>query len=1063
MKRVCFALILFVLSSSAMRAQFYTVGEEPAGTKWMQMKSPDVPEFSVIYPKTADTVLSRYMAMNYLGYLWLSKITNSCGVDYSAPFFKTYPTVIHPFNAASNGVTLWAPRQIHFYSIPPTEMSYPQYWTEQLGIHEGRHAWQMAHFNKGFWKIMSYIFGEQAIGLASGVYPSAWFMEGDAVVAETEIGNVGRGTSPSFLRGTLGSIIPEALENADEATLKKYFAYGKNRSWDRWRFGSVKYYSPNRYEVGYMINSMARYTSKDPNLSDKILEFERRQPLNVNVVANAFEKYTRYTHREYTKDSLLQKYYELNTPTKFLKLMEQQPIEYKQIGGKGEESHQISDRVGGTNKGYYTEYSNVKELGKDQFVAIVSGYGTTPYLVTLPAFYTSSTVASEKSEILRPMSYSADGLETYKGTQIFWSEQVADPRWGQVVKSKIFCYDLTDKSVSEVETEMPYLYKPTIHNDTLYAIQYKPMFRGSSIVAVKDLKNGKTISENNVLYISENQITDFQINNNALYLCTITNFTANCYIEKKERGNQQSEPLLKINRHIIKNLDLKGDKLYFITDYFGKDVLCSLTDNKLITSNDKAITNEIGTVGSMEVFVTAKEPMYSMSDVKIESSLIDINSYDVSNYSDNIFLSKFDGERGSFVYKQAAQSIALDPDTLEFINPVAAELNRQLHEKLEPLRGKIMPATNFQSTPYHKGSHLFHFHSWSPFFADVSGATSGSYDEIVNEGDIGLTAYSQNTLGTAITMLGYSYNLNNHKNAGHAKFSYTGWYPVIEASAHIGDKDVLGGRTSFRSYLSAYIPLNYSQNGWQRGVTPQLYWQYKNYENVVNVVGQNAEGENIYRVHARERHMVVGTLGAYSVFPIAKAQYFPRLGIGTRLYAGFSPKGGDYFGSSYAAYTYGYLPGITFNQGVRVSAAYQHQAVKTHFLDNFIAEPRGYTEDIYAKDYIRATLDYAIPIYLGDISLGPIAYLKSVNIVPFADLGLYRRNSTWRNRSSAGVDVTFRTHLLRIGYPLSIGFRYARTYRPVDISSYSYVGYKAAGAGNGRKNYIGLIMEFTFK
>ena len=1081
MKRVCLTIILFFLFSSAIRAQYFTVGEEPAGTKWMQMKSPDIPEFSVIYPKTADTVLSRYMAMNYLGYLWLAKITNSCGVDYSAPFFKTYPTVIHPFNAASNGVTLWAPRQIHFYSIPPTEMSYPQYWTEQLGIHEGRHAWQMAHFNKGFWKIMSYIFGEQAIGLASGVYPSAWFMEGDAVVAETEIGNVGRGTSPSFLRGTLGSIIPETLENADEATLKKYFAYGKNRSWDRWRFGSVKYYSPNRYEVGYMINSMARYTTKDPNLSDKILEFERRQPLNVNVVANAFEKYTGYTHREYTKDSLLQKYYELNTPTKFLKLMEQQTIKYSRITGDTEKCwyrkmnlYLKSDKVGGTDKGYYTTYSNVKQLSENKLVAIVSGYGTTPYLVVIPSVYTTYgqiTLEGFKigrwrlgsdADILRPMSYSADGLETYNATKIFWSEQVQDPRWGQVVKSKIFCYDLTDKSVSEVETEMPYLYKPTIHNDTLYAIQYKPMFRGSSIVAVKDLKNGKTISENNVLYISENQITDFQINNNALYLCTITNFTANCYIEKKERGNQQSEPLLKVNRHIIKNLDLKGDKLYFITDYFGKDVLCSLTDNKLIASDNGAAANEIGTVGSVGVVVTAKEPMYSMSEVKIESSLIDINSYDVSNYGDNIFLSKFDGERGSFVYKQAAQSIALNPDTLEFINPVAAELNRQLHEKLEPLRGKITPATNFQSTPYHKGSHLFHFHSWSPFFADVSGATSGSYDQIVNEGDIGLTAYSQNTLGTAITMLGYSYSFHNHKNAGHAKFTYTGWYPVIEASAHVGDKKVLGNKISFRSYLSAYIPLNYSRNGWQRGVTPQVYWQFKNYENVVDVVGETAEGKSIYRVHTRDRHMAVGTISAYSVFPIAKAQHFPRLGIGGRLYAGFSPKGGHYFGSITAAYIYAYLPGFTFNQGVRVSAAYQRQAVKTHFLDNFIAEPRGYTEDIYGKDYMKATIDYAIPIYLGDISLGPIAYLKSVNVVPFADLGLYRRNSVWRNRSSVGLDVTFRTHLFRIGYPLSIGFRYARTYRPGDIGSYSYSGYKAAGGGNGRKNYIGLLMEITF-
>ena len=734
-------------------------------------------------------------------------------------------------------------------------------------------------------------------------------------------------------------------------------------------------------------------------------------------MANAFEKYTGYTHREYTQGNLLEKYHELNTPARFLKLMAQQPIEYSQISGRGEESYQISDRVGGTNKGYYTEYSNVKELGKDQFVSILKGYGTTPYLV----------IFHNNAEILRPMSYSADGLETYNGTQIFWSEQIQDPRWGQLVKSKIFSYNLRDKSVSEIETEMPYLFNPTVSNDTLYAIEYKPMVYSSSIVRVTDLKNNKSITSDNTIYTTVNQITDFQISGSSLYTCEVNSSGSNII----KNGNT----LLSIKDHTIKNLDLKENKLYFITDYFGKDVLCSITDNK-------------------EVF--------TISDIKIESSLVDITSYDVSAYSDEIYFSKYDGERGSFVYNQDAQNININPDSLEFTYPLVQELNRQMREKIKAENIYFQTNKDYTITPYNKASHLFHFHSWSPFFADVSGATSGSYDQIVNEGDIGLTAYSQNTLGTAITMLGYSYSFHNHKNAGHAKFTYTGWYPVIEASAHVGDKKVLGNKTSFRSYLSAYIPLNYSRNGWQRGVTPQVYWQFKNYENVVDVVGETAEGKSVYRVHTRDRHMVVGTIRAYSVFPIAKAQHFPRLGIGGRLYAGFSPKGGHYFGSITAAYIYAYLPGFTFNQGVRVSAAYQRQAVKTHFLDNFIAEPRGYTEDIYGKDYMRATIDYAIPIYLGDISLGPIAYLKSVNVVPFADLGLYRRNSVWRNRSSVGLDVTFRTHLFRIGYPLSIGFRYARTYRPGDIGSYSYSGYKAAGAGNGRKNYIGLLMEITF-
>ena len=69
------------------------------------------------------------------------------------------------------------------------------------------------------------------------------------------------------------------------------------------------------------------------------------------------------------------------------------------------------------------------------------------------------------------------------------------------------------------------------------------------------------------------------------------------------------------------------------------------------------------------------------------------------------------------------------------------------------------------------------------------------------------------------------------------------------------------------------------------------------------------------------------SLGAYKSLEVAKAQVFPRWGIGARVASSLSPKGGDNFGSEYSAYVYGYVPGLTFNQGLRLSAAYQRQDV----------------------------------------------------------------------------------------------------------------------------------------
>ena len=143
------------------------------------------------------------------------------------------------------------------------------------------------------------------MGAASAIYPSRWFLEGDAVVAETQMSSGGRGRSGFFLCEILKCIVPE------DGDASEYF-YGKNRSWDRFRFGSVKAYSPDHYSVGYMINAMARHHSGDVDLAHKILNYETSHFMSANVVASAFKEFTGKTHRQYVKDSLLQAFLTLN-------------------------------------------------------------------------------------------------------------------------------------------------------------------------------------------------------------------------------------------------------------------------------------------------------------------------------------------------------------------------------------------------------------------------------------------------------------------------------------------------------------------------------------------------------------------------------------------------------------------------------------------------------------------------------------------------------------------------------------------------------------------------------
>ena len=56
----------------------------------------------------------------------------------------------------------------------------------------------MQALNKGISKALNTVFGEHILGALSGLLVPLWFMEGDAVVAETAMSPTGRGHTPEY-------------------------------------------------------------------------------------------------------------------------------------------------------------------------------------------------------------------------------------------------------------------------------------------------------------------------------------------------------------------------------------------------------------------------------------------------------------------------------------------------------------------------------------------------------------------------------------------------------------------------------------------------------------------------------------------------------------------------------------------------------------------------------------------------------------------------------------------------------------------------------------------------
>lgn len=997
------ALVLIAVNASA---QYYHIGEEPSGLRWKQATSK---HFNVIFPAGSDSscvniakTYLRLMEQNYGG------CADSLGLTYGLP--KRFPIVLHPYNAQGNGVTVWAPRQIDMYGIPQFDGLYPQVWEEQLVLHEGRHAWQVAHFTKGIYKVLYWILGDQITGAAAGVYPSKWMLEGDAVIAETEMGSSGRGRSSYFLAYyLLDTRVPNGRGRLAE------------RTWDQWRFGSVKNYTPNSYALGYWINSAARYETGDYKLADKIFSLEARQFWNVNVVANAFETYSGKSHKDYMAGSEFEKFKKLNSPQ-------------KESGEIDSSAKSIAVRLpfelarSGERQGYYVAYKNITAISPDSLIVLQSGYGSSPYLEML---YEDKRGGGYKSKMLRNFS-GASGVLCYDSSarKIWWSEIVADPRWAMLEYGQIYSYDLkTGKT--ELLRSGTYWFNPSKCGDYLSVAEYVPAKNYSYLsvinTAVPISRNGKMIVPGG--YVLKNkfdgQILENTFSGDAIYVTAITERGEGIYKMKfnpNGRDNLSGEwdTIIPPQRQMIKGLRYNGGMLYFISDLQGADKLYSFNPAD----------------GNMQAFST----MQNVSSYDIVSS--GTSSESGSSAEQVLVYTSLSSSKGYVPYKselkiESSWSSAANAFSEPFKNPVAEELTRQYKNarKTEPMEDleRDVNAGDVTIGNYNKLAHLLRLHSWAPFYYDVNTVSSGSYDSFINEAAPGITLYSQNTLGTAVGMLGYSYL--HGRNGLHAKISYTGFYPVFEIQADYNDKEMLN-KNKHSKHLSAtaYIPWQFNGGGWYRGLTPQILWSYRNDQKLYT---------RLFVKRNVDRQQLIAALGGYCMLPVAKAQIFPRWGAGFRMRGGFNPNGGNKFGSIYSAYVYGYVPGIFWNQGLKLSAGYQYQDIGNHlyWLSNLLTMPRG-LDDEYGFRFYKFTADYAIPIYLGDVSLGCVAYLKRLQIIPFADYARIKRTDGWRNFHAVGADLIVDGHIFKIGYPVSIGMRYANN--------------------GGGKNYAALLFSITF-
>jgi len=296
MKKSFLFAAFWVIFSHQVSAQYYSSGQDPASVKWKQINTSG---FKVIFPEGYEKT-ANYVA-NVLEYARMLDTTSL------KAFPKKVPVVLHNRSTISNAQSLWAPRRMDFYTVPPQD-TYGQEWFQQLAIHEYRHQIQLTKLNQGLTKVLTYLFGQQITGVVLGLYVPLWFVEGDAVATETGLSNTGRGRTPAFTMPVRAQVLEKGVFSYDKAV-----------------YGSYKDFIPNRYELGYQLVSQGR-TDFGTGLWNQTIDNVGKNPWMVVPFSHGIKKVTgmnKTTFYDNTMSLLKAGWEKQNIETKYSEIIKQ--------------------------------------------------------------------------------------------------------------------------------------------------------------------------------------------------------------------------------------------------------------------------------------------------------------------------------------------------------------------------------------------------------------------------------------------------------------------------------------------------------------------------------------------------------------------------------------------------------------------------------------------------------------------------------------------------------------------------------------------------------------------
>ena len=978
--RILKLLLLYILIPITASAQFYVTGDDPGKLKW---NSIDTESYRIIYPQGADSLAKVYGRK-------LEKykipVSRTSGYMTGEGDGKIMPVVMHAYNDA-NGSVAWAPKRMDLFTIPSAYSPEPMPWSTMLSIHESRHVTQMQFGLTEKHKVGKWILGDGWNMIAFLLYPNLTSMEGDAVVMETALSPSGRGRTADFLNYYWVA-----------------FDHGDFRDWFKWRFVSQLRYSPTYYALGYLTVGGYRYLYNQPYFVSNALHYAAGHSANLGCLESEVK---RTTGKKWN-----QLWHEV-CDTMYGKWKSEAEKRAPYIP---------SERVLSEPK-RYTDYVGTVVVGEDIY-AVKRGHVHAPSIVKIDTLGREKRVGSFASVASDLKWDDALGM-------LYWSEGVPDERWTLKSDSKIRCMQGGRRHTLR---KKELLYNPAVSNGIMASVRYHNDGHSS-------LEFLETVSGDMLMSLDAPdslQLVETAWIGDSVYVTAISENGYGIY-----RAGRSWEAVLGPQPVMIKDFRSYGDELMFTCDRTGVNELYHFDPS---TGDLRQKTSTRYGAADYQYSSDGKYLYYS-SQTMMGKHLFRTPAGALFNHS-----VKFDS-----LYKY----------------PIAEKIKEQeiatarAQGYADAVTVKDEDVKFYDPKRYRKVPHIFNFHTWFPAYVSVDNIMNNlSFDPLWQVLSLGVSGVTQNRLATATGELGYSahkdpYNPSKWRHSGHIKFTYSGLYPIFQFSFDINDRSarqyttyadvkdrrvhMVDSRELSMPYIqgraSMYIPFNLTSGGWHKGIIPKVSYTISNdiFNTGLSLTDSGLTGiQNSFAGYVdgkkRIRQSLSASLRGYTMLPIANSQVYPRWGIGAEIGARTSIESYSVFSPMGYVYGYGYVPGILRTHGIKLSAMWQTKLrEKSPFSQQMVdILPRGLSNNptlgsylsIHNENIVKVTADYAVPIYIGDITVGGNwLAIKRLVVYPHYDYTFAGRfGGLW----SAGLDLTADLHaIITIETPVSFGVSFS--------------------------------------